>query len=53
VKWKQIHGALARGGRTAPDPVRAGNPKWCGGFPPSLRLSDRSEGDVGEGNRSQ
>jgi hypothetical protein len=33
--------------------VRAGDPKWCGGFPPLLRLSDQSEGDVGEGNRSQ
>jgi hypothetical protein len=33
--------------------VRAGDPKWCGGFPPPLRLSDRSEGDVGEENRSQ
>jgi hypothetical protein len=45
--------ALARGGRTTPDTVRAGDPKWCGGFPPPLRLSDRCEGDVGEGNRSQ
>jgi hypothetical protein len=42
-----------RGGRTAPDPVRAGDPKWCGGFPPPLRLSDRSEGDVRERVRSQ
>jgi hypothetical protein len=33
--------------------VRAGDPKWCEGFPSPLRLSDRSEGDVGEGNRSQ
>jgi hypothetical protein len=38
---------------TAPDSVRAGDPKWCGGFPPPLHLSDRSEGDVGEGDRSQ
>jgi hypothetical protein len=44
---------LARGGRTASDLVRAGDPKWCGGFPPPLRLRDRSEGDVGAGNRSQ
>jgi hypothetical protein len=28
----------------------SGDLKWCGGFPPTLRLSDRSEGDVGEGN---
>jgi hypothetical protein len=33
--------------------VRAEDPKWCRGFPPPLRLSDRSEGDVREGNRSQ
>jgi hypothetical protein len=33
--------------------VRAGDPKWCGGFPLLLRLSYRSEGDVGEGNMSQ
>jgi hypothetical protein len=33
--------------------VRAGYPRWCGGFPPPLRLSDRSEGDVGEGKGSQ
>jgi hypothetical protein len=33
--------------------VRAGDPKWCGGFPPPLRLSDQSEGDVGERDRSQ
>jgi hypothetical protein len=33
--------------------VRARDPKWCGGFPPLLHLSDRTEGDVGEGNRSQ
>jgi hypothetical protein len=36
-----------------PDPVRAGDPKWCGRFPPLLRLIDRSKGDVREGNRSQ
>jgi hypothetical protein len=33
--------------------VRARDSKWCGGFPPPLRLSDRSEGDVEGGNRSQ
>jgi hypothetical protein len=41
------------GARTALDPVKAGYPKWCGGFPPLLRLSDRSESNVGEGEGLQ
>jgi hypothetical protein len=41
------------GARTALDPVETGYPKWCGGFPPLLRLSDRSESNVGEGEGLQ
>jgi hypothetical protein len=40
--------ASVMGARIAPDPVKAGYPKRCGGIPPLLRLSDRSESNVGE-----
>jgi hypothetical protein len=42
--WASVVGA-----RTAPDPVKAGYPKRCGEIPLLLRLSDRSESNVGEG----
>jgi hypothetical protein len=41
--------ATVEGARTAPDPVKAGFPKRCGGIPPLLRLSDRCESNVVEG----